>query len=43
VIRRKTFWFRLTAFGIGSVVDPPQHHKHVLAWRTMRGYWGEWW
>lgn len=24
-IRRRTFWFRLTAFGVGHICDPVKH------------------
>lgn len=40
--RRKTFWFTLV-FGQWVGCRPPDHHRDVIATRTMRGVWGEWW
>jgi hypothetical protein len=48
-IRRVTFWFKLFVGGYGHVRRRPgdtilgSHHKTVLATRTTRGVWGEWW
>jgi hypothetical protein len=51
-IRRRTFWFRLTAWGFGPVGRPlggvlsgvrSAHEKTVLATRRNTGVWGEWW
>lgn len=52
MIRRRTFWFRLTAWGFGPLgcrpgdvlgVQRAASEKTLLLKQTTRGYWGEWW